>query len=101
MSNHKKHEIRSLEIHKLVAEELKKSPKRVIDLALENVRRWREKGVDCADFDEWVKLLTEGRATLPKVLVGTDEKSVRLRQSSPFPGIIPEARRLEIFNAFP
>lgn len=100
-NEHEKHELRSLEFHRLVSEELKKDPRRVILFGLQNIDRWRKNGVDCADFEEWKRILEKQPASLPKVLLGKDERSIRLRQSSPFPGLIPEEIRLKILKAYP
>jgi len=77
-------------MHGLVAQALKQDPVPVIRVALENITRWKNSGADCDDFDLWRKALHGG----------TDETSTRLRQSSPFPGVIPQERE-KILAAFP
>lgn len=96
---HQKHEERSLEFHRLVNLELEKDPDKVIQFGLQNISRWRKNGVDCSDFKVWERLLRNRSPLLPKILTGTDEQAVRLRQSSPFPGLLPKKARLQILEA--
>lgn len=100
-NGHRKHELRSLAMHRRIAEELAERPDWVIHIALENIARWKANGVECADLDVWEEILHQPPETILKTLTGTDETSTRLRQSSPFPGIISQAERSEIFAAFP
>lgn len=98
-NEHNKHELRSLEMHRLIGEKLKKNPSTVIQFALNNLTRWEASGVDCADFHEWKQILKKEKPnTIFQLLTNKDEKSTRLRQSSPFPGLLPEKTRRKIFQ---
>ena len=94
--SHQIHETRSLRMHGLIAEAYLVDPKSVIRFALANLSRWRGRNVDCADFAIWEKILSGSQAGILKALRATDEKSVSLRQSSPFAGLISAEDRNKI-----
>lgn len=88
--------MRSLRMHRLVAERYQEAPADVIHLGLENLKRWRQRGVDCDDFATWEQILCSNPQRLPEILCGSGEEAIRLRQSSPFAGLIPEESRRQI-----
>jgi len=100
-SSHRKHEERSLLMHRLVAERLRRSPREVVCFALDNLQRWRLKGVDCDDFAVWERLLQSSPERILQTIEGEDEEAVRLRQSSPFAGLVPEDDRRRILATIP
>lgn len=60
--------------------------------SLENIERWKRKGVWVSAFDEWSQLLTQGTdQQVQSVMLGLDEKSNRLRQSAPYTGLLLQA----------
>lgn len=70
---------------------------RHIDLAtlrregLENLDRWNANGAWCTAHDEWRELLQNADdRSLVSIITGTDQTSNRLRQSSPFPGLLKQ-----------
>lgn len=83
-------------MHRLVAERYQEAPVDVIRFGLENLKRWRQRGVDCDDFGTWEKILHSFPQRLPEILCGSSEEAIRLRQSSPFAGLIPEESRQQI-----
>ena len=95
-SLHKNHEIRSLRMHRIVADLYLKAPEEVIRFGLENLKRWQRGGVDCDDHRLWEDILRSTPQRLPEILSGSNEEAVRLRQSSPFAGLIPEESRQRI-----
>ena len=97
-SHHQIHELRSLRLHRIVEERYRETPADVIRFGLENLRRWRQNGVECDDFRIWEEILRFLPQRLPEVLSGSSEEAVRLRQSSPFAGLIPEASRQQILT---
>ena len=88
--------------HAIVAERLQKDPDRVIAKARENIERWGW----LRDFPdpkkrpgfmaEWLSLLDGPPEVLQAVLTGTDERSVMLRSSSPFAGIVSYRERWQL-----
>lgn len=93
---HQLHEMRSLRMHRIVAERYHETPADVIRFGLENLKRWQHRGVDCDDFRIWEEILRSAPQRLPQILSGSSEEAVRLRQSSPFAGLIPEESRQQI-----
>lgn len=95
-SAHQLHEKRSLLLHLIVAERYRENPAHVIRFGLENLKRWQRSGVDCDDFRIWEEILRVNSHRLSEILNGSGEEAVRLRQSSPFAGLIPEESRQKI-----
>lgn len=94
--HHQLHETRSLRMHRLVAERYQAAPADVIRFGLENLKRWRRQGVGCDDFGVWEEILRSTPQRLPGILSSSGEEAIRLRQSSPFAGLIPEETRRHI-----
>jgi hypothetical protein len=86
-------------MHRMVAEHFRQDPGFVIRFALENLERWQEQGVDCDDYGVWRNLLLKHPDKLNAVLTGMTEEAARLRQSSPFAGLISENDRRRIVAA--
>jgi hypothetical protein len=84
---------RSLALHAAVAEKLAAQPQ-LLDVARTNLARWRKTGPAPA-LREWEDLIE--RMPLPRLLEllrSPSESARRLRQSSPFAGVLsPEERR--------
>ena len=95
-NSHQLHESRSLRMHRLIVESYLADPEYVIGFARENLSRWRMGNVDCDDFDVWEKILSGDQAGILDALTAKDEKSIRLRQSSPFAGLISAEDRNRI-----
>jgi len=93
---HQIHETRSLRMHRLVAERFRQEPVEVIRLALKNLERWHQLGVECDDFEVWRNLLDGPSHEIVEALTGSSEDATRLRQSSPFAGLIPDEDRRRI-----
>jgi addiction module HigA family antidote len=93
--------------HAIVAERLRKDPDRVIAKARENIERWGW----LRDFPDpkqrpgfmanWLSLLDGPPEALQADLTGTDERSVTLRSSSPFAGIVSYRERWQLRKSRP
>jgi hypothetical protein len=94
--DHQLQEIRSLRMHGIVAEIYRQDSDYVVRFGLENLKRWQRSGVDCEDFQLWREILELAPERLPDILSGKGEEAVRLRQSSPFAGLVPEESRRKI-----
>jgi type II secretory pathway component PulL len=85
---------RSLALHEAVAAKLEAQPQ-LLDIARRNLDRWLKTN-RAAGLREWRTILDS--ASLPDVLAllrSPSEKATRLRQSSPFAGLLTsEERRL-------
>lgn len=65
--------------------------------SLGNLHRWKKIGAWVSAYAEWEKILRGADdGELFAVLLGRDERSVRLRQSAPYAGLLPrgEVRKL-------
>ena len=80
-------------MHRMVAERLRQNPADVVQFALANLERWHQQGVECEDFQVWKKLLIGPPLAIFDTLTSGSEEAIRLRQSSPFAGLIPEEDR--------
>jgi len=94
--DHQLQEIRSLRMHGIVAEIYRQDSDYVVRFGLENLKCWQRSGVDCEDFRLWKEILEFAPERLPDILSGISEEAVRLRQSSPFAGLVPEESRRKI-----
>jgi hypothetical protein len=96
-SDHNRLDERSLALHKLVAEKLKADPS-LVEIAKENIQRWGTE--DRPALKEWDNLLKKGVSYIISFLQERSENATRLRQSSPFAGVLSENERLGIYEAF-
>lgn len=88
---------RSLALHEAVAARIEARPE-LLDVARANVARWNARAPGPA-LMEWQRLLDQ--LSLPRLLAllrADDETAARLRQSSPFAGILTPQERLEILR---
>ena len=97
MNPHSAIDARSLAMDRLIADRLRKDPA-VLVKARNVLERWL---ASCDDsvrpvFEEWRAILDGPLSVIIETLEGEDEDSVRLRQSSPFCGILTPAERTAI-----
>lgn len=96
-----KHDQISLELHHLVKIKLMESPGAVIAHAQNNLKRWRKQnGEGFYWMSEWDNILAQGAEAVGSILTGLDQRSILLRSSSPFPGIITQGERMAILDKF-
>lgn len=95
------HEIadrRSLVLHERVAERLVEDPS-VRQRALARVEGWRRSGAVAKDYIEaWLKLLSSPLPEIVGTLRSRDEEATRLRQVSPFAGVLSPKERWELLR---
>jgi antitoxin component of MazEF toxin-antitoxin module len=87
------------ELKRAIAVEVVKRhpPQAIRKRSLDNLARWKKKGVWSKAYDEWHALLGSGDdGELLKVMLGFDERANRMRQSMPYTGMLPRevVRRL-------
>jgi len=73
------------------------TPREIRAQTLANLHRWRRQGAWVSAYDEWEGIATRGEdGELFAAMLGRDAAAVRLRQSMPFVGLLPqtEVRRL-------
>lgn len=100
MTVHQRREQESLEIHRRIARRLEDDALPVLEKARANLCRWLSgRGEDslAAVYREWECLLGSlSLAQLSLLLVAENERSTRLRQSSPFAGVLSPQEVWEI-----
>jgi hypothetical protein len=97
MNPHTAIDARSLEMDRLIAQRLRGNPA-VLDKARSVLAKWMascDASVRPA-FEEWRAILDGPLSEVFAVLEGEDERSRRLRQSSPFCGVLTPAERTAI-----
>jgi hypothetical protein len=101
MKDHRLIDERSLAFDRLIAAKLRTDPE-LIEKARANLGRWlgtvspRSKPA----LLEWQRILEGPFEDVLALLEATDERATRLRQSSPFAGILTQDERLEIIREF-
>ncbi|HEX5327518.1 MAG TPA: hypothetical protein VFW75_12675 [Acetobacteraceae bacterium] len=99
-SDHRRLDERSLALHHLVARKVLAEPA-LLDKARDNVRRWQTiGGSPSLAMAEWEQILSGSVGQIANFLVERSEKATRLRQSSPFAGILTEAERQAIHESY-
>jgi hypothetical protein len=89
-----------LEIHRRIALRLETDAAPVLEKARDNLRRWlanrRDESLGSV-YGEWESLLaTLTPSQISQLLIADDERSTRLRQSSPFAGVLSPREVWEI-----
>ena len=84
-----------------IAEKLRDEPA-LLDVARANIDRWAARsGYAPPSLAEWAAILAERElGAIITILTGDTEESRRLRQSSPFVGILSEDERRAIFDEY-
>lgn len=90
---HARREIQSLEMHRRIAELIMTDPQPVIGKAMLNLHSWlgrhRQTALEPV-YQEWLGILeTLPSGEIAALLVAEDQRAARLRQSSPFAGVLP------------
>ena len=99
MRTHQEIDERSLALHRLVAEKVRRDPA-LLDKAKENLVRWRLTGCENSRpyLDEWERLVNLGIDACLAVATEDSERATALRQSSPFAGILTNDERSAFFR---
>jgi hypothetical protein len=99
MRSHEWIDQRSLGLHEAVADRIEAQPQ-LLDLARANLGRWLAAGRTPA-LEEWQQLLDRLSVTeVVALLRSADERAARLRQSSPFAGILAPGERQAILDRY-
>jgi hypothetical protein len=101
MKDHRLIDERSLAFDRLIVEKLRRDPT-LVDKARANLSRWLQTydQRSVPTLLEWQRLLDGPFVELLAILESTGERAARLRQSSPFCGILTPAERLAIIREF-
>jgi hypothetical protein len=99
-SDHRRLDERSLAMHKLIAAKVLADPT-LLDKARDNLRRWHQMdGSPKLALAEWEQILSRPTDQIAQFLTERSERATRLRQSSPFAGVLSEAERQAIYESF-
>ena len=94
-------QLRSLWLHRAVAAHVAMDPVGTLSEARASAERLLAREPAGARWlDQWLKLIDRGPEAVMRTLVSTDPLARELRQNSPFLGILPEAERLAVLEAF-
>ena len=101
MKDHRLIDERSLAFDRLIAARLRSEPA-LVEKARANLARWLETSSRrvSPDLTEWQRALSGPFDELLALLEATDERAARLRQSSPFCGILTTEERTGIIREF-
>ena len=101
MKDHRLIDERSAAFDRLIAKKLRSDPA-LVEKARTNIARWLQNAGarSTPDLLEWQRLLDQLLPDLLAVLESTDARATRLRQSSPFCGILTPAERLAIIREY-
>jgi hypothetical protein len=94
-------EARSLAMHCLIAQKIARDP-RLLDIARRNLAAWstRYGANPPRALGEWQAILRRPWHEIASVITDTGEEATRLRQSSPFAGVLTQAERSALYEAF-
>lgn len=88
---HELREKQSLLLHQRVAGRMHEAPASVVGKAMDNLRRWEQasQGELPLAYQEWLEILThQSPSAIAAFIVSDHPDAVRLRQSSPFAGVL-------------
>jgi hypothetical protein len=99
-SDHSRLDERSLAMHRLVAEKVQANPA-LLDKLRDNLYRWQNsEGSPKLALAEWEQILSGSVSQIAQFLTEQSERATRLRQSSPFAGLLTEAERRAIYESY-
>lgn len=101
-SSHRLHEARSLAMHAAIARKIEREPA-LLKKARDNLQRWRQLEAHQPTpkwLKEWNALLKRPWSEIASLIIEPSERAARLRQSSPFAGLLSAVERQRIYEAF-
>lgn len=97
-------EEKSLWLHRALLTPLMLDPNSVLQAARKTIDEWRPKhrsdGMVSHYLDLWEYVIDKGIDEVVSVLTGRDERSVELRQNSPFAGVLSDDERRRVLQSF-
>lgn len=92
-TEHRRRDAEKLDLHRIIAKHLRGDPARVLAIARENLRRWQKAGAQ-PYYEEWEQVLaTCDVDEIIGLILADNETGRRLRQSTPFTGVVSETER--------
>jgi hypothetical protein len=94
-------EARSLAMHCLAAQKIERDPA-LLDKVRATLENWRTRYDDVTPraLDEWHDILREPWHAIAALITDSSERATRLRQSTPFAGVLTARERERIYAAF-
>ena len=96
---HQQIDERSILLHRAVAQKIRQNHDRLAT-ARANLHRRAAQGGARTYWEEWEALLDGPLVDLLAFMVSPSEEACRLRQRSPFAGILPPRERWKIYESF-
>ena len=95
MNKQLRSEIRSRKMHLLITEKLKGNPA-LWSKPEQNLEKWLKMNVCIDTYSEWRRIFnTSSKEEIIEIISSNSERSIKLRSSSPFTGILtPKERNL-------
>jgi hypothetical protein len=100
-SPHRLLDARSLAMHVLAAEKIERNPQ-LLEIPRRNLERWRARAAETPPpwLTEWQNILRKPWPVVAALITELSENATRLRQSSPFAGVLSPVERRKIYEAF-
>lgn len=100
-SDHRWLDARSLALHCAIVRKIERDPN-LLEVGRRNLAAWEARRNEPLprSLQDWKRLLRMPWPELAAAMTGIDERSVALRQSSPFAGVLTAAERKRIYDAF-
>jgi hypothetical protein len=100
-SDHRRLDMRSLAMHTLIARKIARNPD-LLKVARDNLKRWRKRwGQQTPNWHtEWKVILKRPWREIAALITDSGALATRLRQSSPFAGVLSPTERKGIHDAF-
>jgi len=88
-------------MHCLIARKIE-SDRRLLAAARRNLEKWIARHGDAVPraLEEWREILDRPWPEIAALITDADEPAVRLRQSSPFAGVLTPGERRRVYEAF-
>lgn len=100
-SSHRLLEIRSLAMHALIAMKIEKD-RALLQIAERNLSRWQSRWTESTPrwVGEWGAILKRPWSEIAALITEMSENAARLRQSSPFAGVLTAEERRRVYATF-
>ena len=100
-SSHRLLEARSLAMHAVIAQKIERDPS-LLEIPRNNMERWGARWKENAPawLYEWHEVLKQPWPRIAALITELSEHAARLRQSSPFAGVLSKEERRRIYEAF-
>ena len=100
-SVHRLFEARSLAMHALIAEKITRD-RHLLEIPQRNLERWSRRFDQARPrwLEEWSRVLRRPWHEIAGLIAEPSERAARLRQSSPFAGVLTPEERQRVYEAF-